>query len=135
MVGIIVMTHGELAAGLLSACEVIMGPSEQVKALSLRREGNIDELAEEFEHALEEVDTGDGVLVLADLFGGSPCNVASMGLRNALSYHLVSGANLPMLIEAINSRDEGLAPRELAERCLEAAGAGMRHVNELLAQA
>lgn len=134
MVGIVVMTHGDLADGLLSASEVIMGPAQQVRTLSLRREGNVDELTAEFGRALEEVDTGDGVLVLADLFGGSPCNVASMGLRNARTYHLVSGVNLPMLIEALNSRDEGLGPEELAQRCLESAHAGMRHVNELLAQ-
>ena len=134
MVGIVDMTHGDLADGLLSASEVIMGPAQQVRTLSLRREGNVDELTAEFGRALEEVDTGDGVLVLADLFGGSPCNVASMGLRNARAYHLVSGVNLPMLIEALNSRDEGLGPEELAQRCLESAHAGMRHVNELLAQ-
>ena len=135
MVGIVVMTHGGLAEGLVSASEVIMGPAQQVKTLALRREGNVDELAAEFAAALDEVDTGDGALVLCDLFGGSPCNVASMGLRTARNYHLVAGANLPMLIEAINSRDEGLDAEALAKRCVETANEGIRHINELLAQA
>lgn len=135
MVGIVVMSHGGLADGLVSASEVIMGPASQVATLSLRREGNVDELAHAFDAALDEVDAGDGVLVLCDLFGGSPCNVASMGLRTERNYHLVSGASLPMLIEAINSRDEGLDPRGLAERCIESAHGGIRHINELLAQA
>ncbi|MBM6817285.1 PTS sugar transporter subunit IIA [Olsenella uli] len=135
MVGIVVMTHGGLAEGLVSASEVIMGPAQQVRTLSLGREGNVDDLTAEFSAALEEVDTGDGVLVLCDLFGGSPCNVASMGLRTARNYHLVSGASLPMLIEAINSRDEGLDPAALAQRCIDAAHEGIRHINELLAQA
>lgn len=134
MVGIVVMTHGGLAEGLVSASEVIMGPAQQVKTLALRREGNVDELAAEFAAALDEVDTGDGALVLCDLFGGSPCNVASMGLRTARNYHLVAGANLPMLIEAINSRDEGLDAEALAKRCVETAHEGIRHINELLAQ-
>ena len=135
MVGIVVMTHGGLAEGLVSASEVIMGPAQQVKTLALRREGNVDELAAEFAAALDEVDTGDGALVLCDLFGGSPCNVASMGLRTARNYHLVAGANLPMLIEAINSRDDGLDAEALAKRCVETANEGIRHINELLAQA
>ena len=135
MIGIVVMSHGGLAEGLVSASEVIMGPAEQVCTLSLRREGNVDELSREFDRALAEVDTGDGALVLCDLFGGSPCNVASLGLRTAHNYQLVSGASLPMLIEAINSRDEGLDAHALAQRCIEAAHGGIRHVNELLAQA
>lgn len=135
MIGIVVMSHGGLAEGLVSASEVIMGPAQQVRTLSLRREGSVDELSNDFERVVNEVDTGDGVIVLCDLFGGSPCNVASMGLRSARNYHLVSGANLPMLIEAINSRDEGLSPAALAQRCVESSHEGIRHVNELLTQA
>lgn len=135
MIGIVVMSHGGLAEGLVSASEVIMGPAQQVRTLSLRREGSVDELSGDFERVVNEVDTGDGVIVLCDLFGGSPCNVASMGLRSARNYHLVSGANLPMLIEAINSRDEGLSPAALAQRCVESSHEGIRHVNELLTQA
>ena len=135
MIGIVVMSHGGLAEGLVSASEVIMGPAQQVRTLSLRREGSVDELSNDFERVVNEVDTGDGVIVLCDLFGGSPCNVASMGLRSARNYHLVSGANLPMLIEAINSRDEGLSPAALAQRCVESSHVGIRHVNELLTQA
>lgn len=135
MIGIVVMSHGGLAEGLVSASEVIMGPAQQVRTLSLRREGSVDELSSDFERVVNEVDTGDGVIVLCDLFGGSPCNVASMGLRSVRNYHLVSGANLPMLIEAINSRDEGLSPAALAQRCVESSHEGIRHINELLAQA
>lgn len=135
MVGIVVMTHGDLAEGLVSASEVIMGPATQVRTLSLRREGNVDELAAEFERAVDEVNTGDGTLVLCDLFGGSPCNVASVGLRGEGRYQLIAGVNLPMLIEALNSRDEGVGPEELARRCVETAQGGIRYVNELLAGA
>lgn len=135
MVGIIVMTHGTLAEGLVDAAQLIMGPAEQVKTLSLKREDNVDDLDAAFKATLESVDTGDGVLVLADLFGGSPCNVASMNLREGNRYELVSGANLPMLIEAIMSREGASSASELASICRDAAVAGVKHVNELLPKA
>ena len=81
MVGIIVVTHGTLSEGIVDAAELITGPVTQVETLSLRREDNVNDLNAAFLAALDRVDTGDGVLVLADLLGGSPCNVASMNLR------------------------------------------------------
>lgn len=97
MVGIIVMTHGTLSEGIVDAAELITGPVTQVETLSLRREDNVNDLNAAFLAALDRVDTGDGVLVLADLLGGSPCNVASMNLRER-SYRVLSGVNLPMFI-------------------------------------
>ena len=90
MVGIIVMTHGTLSEGIVDAAELITGPVTQVETLSLRREDNVNDLNAAFLAALDRVDTGDGVLVLADLLGGSPCNVASMNLRER-SYRVLSG--------------------------------------------
>ena len=72
MVGIIVMTHGALAQGIVDAAELITGPAHQVQTLSLRREDNVNDLNDAFVAALEQVDTGDGVLVLTDLMGGLP---------------------------------------------------------------
>lgn len=132
MVGIIVMTHGALSEGIVDASELICGPARQVETLSLRREDNIDNLNVAFKEALGRVDTGDGVLVLVDLLGGSPSNVASMNLRENPSFQLVTGVNLPMLIEALMSREQGATPAELAASVREAACEGVKHVNELL---
>lgn len=131
MVGIIVMTHGSLGEGAVDAARLIMGPVEQVETLSLRREDNADDLNAAFLAALERVDSGEGVLVLADLLGGSPCNVASMNLREK-SYQLLSGVNLPMLIEALSSRESVGSPEELASLCAEAATQGVKNINQLL---
>ncbi len=131
MVGIIVMTHGSLGEGLVDAAELITGPIAQVETLSLRREDNVNDLAAALLAALERMDTGDGVLVLADLLGGSPCNVAGMNLREK-SYQVLSGANLPMLIEALSCRETAGSPKELAEVCANAGVQGVKNINQLL---
>ena len=71
------------------------------------------------------------MLVLADLLGGSPCNVASMNLRDR-SYHVLSGVNLPMFIEALSSRDTAGSAEELMASCQEAAVQGVKNINQLL---
>lgn len=134
MVGIIVMTHGSFSQGIVDACELICGPAQQVETLSLRREDNVDDLAKNFREAVARMDTGDGVLVLCDLMGGSPCNVSSMALREMGSFQLVSGVNLPMMLEAIMTRDTGASVEELAAACKTAAVEGVKHINELLAR-
>lgn len=131
MVGIIVMTHGALSEGIVDAAELITGPVTQVETLSLRREDNVNDLNAAFLAALDRVDTGDGVLVLADLLGGSPCNVASMNLRER-SYRVLSGVNLPMFIEALSSRDSAGSAEELQGACQEAGAQGVKNINQLL---
>lgn len=131
MVGIIVMTHGTLSEGIVDAAELITGPVTQVETLSLRREDNVNDLNAAFLAALDRVDTGDGVLVLADLLGGSPCNVASMNLRER-SYRVLSGVNLPMFIEALSSRDSAASAEELQAACQEAGAQGVKNINQLL---
>lgn len=131
MVGIIVVTHGTLSEGIVDAAELITGPVTQVETLSLRREDNVNDLNAAFLAALDRVDTGDGVLVLADLLGGSPCNVASMNLRER-SYRVLSGVNLPMFIEALSSRDSAGSAEELQAACREAGAQGVKNINQLL---
>ena len=131
MVGIIVMTHGALSEGIVDAAELITGHVTQVEALSLSREDNVNDLNAAFLAALDRVDTGDGVLVLTDLLGGSPCNVASMNLRER-SYRVLSGVNLPMFIEALSSRDTASSAEELQASCQEAAVQGVKNINQLL---
>ena len=115
----------------MDAAELITGPVTQVETLSLRREDNVNDLNAAFLAALDRVDTGDGVLVLADLLGGSPCNVASMNLRER-SYRVLSGVNLPMFIEALSSRDSAGSAEELQAACQEAGAQGVKNINQLL---
>lgn len=134
MIGLVVMSHGSFSQGLLDACSLICGPSPQIEALSLNRNESIDELSSRLKKAVQHVDTGEGCVVLCDLFGGSPCNVACMALRSEQKFELVSGVNLPMLIEAITSREQSASPQELAALCCSAAETGMRHINAFLNQ-
>lgn len=131
MVGIIVMTHGLLGEGIVDAAELITGPVAQVETLSLRREDSVNDLNAAFIDAVGRVDTGCGVLVLADLLGGSPCNVAGMNLREK-SYQVLSGVNLPMFIEALSSRETAGSAEELASVCRDAAVQGVQNINQLL---
>lgn len=131
MVGIVIMSHGSLSTGIVEAAEVILGPIEQIATVSLKPGEGIEELNADFIAALERADTGDGVLVLTDLIGGSPCNVASMSLAEK-PYQLLSGFNLPMLIEILSSRDQVSSAEELAAVGLQSGSDGIRNVNELL---
>ena len=131
MIGIVIMSHGSLGTGIVEAAEVILGPIEQAATVSLRPGEGIEELNADFLAALEQVDTGEGVLVLTDLIGGSLCNVASMNLAEK-SYQLVSGVNLPMLIEVLSLRDQASCAEELAAVGLRSGFEGVKNVNALL---
>ena len=90
MIGIIVMTHGSFSEEIIKSCELIAGPAERTAALKLNRNDNIEDLNKKFVEKLNELDEGDGVLVLADLLGGSPSNVASLNLKKVESFmHLL----------------------------------------------
>lgn len=103
MTGILVVSHGSLAAGLLDAAALFFGKQAQLSALTLLGGDDTQEFRARMEKAVAELDCGDGVLILADLFGGTPCNCA-MALQSA-SVQVVSGVNLSMLMEALSLRE------------------------------
>ncbi len=103
MTGILVTGHGSFAAGLLDAARLFFGELPQTAALMLNTADSTEEFRTEMAHQLAALDTGDGVLILADLFGGTPCNCA-MALQSE-RVQVLAGANLPMLMEALGSRD------------------------------
>lgn len=131
MIGIIVVTHGEFSKEIIKSCELIAGPAEKVSALTLNRNDNIENLNNKFLKKLDELDDGDGVLVLTDLLGGSPSNVASVNLKKGCKYQALTGLNLPMLLEAIINREEKEL-EELAELCKNAGTSGINHINKIL---
>lgn len=131
MIGIIVVTHGNFSKEIIKSCELIAGPAEKVIALTLNREDNIENLNEQFLKSLNELEDGDGVLVLADLLGGSPSNVASLNLKKGCKYQAITGLNLPMLLEAMINRNGNTLER-LAEACIQAGAEGVKHINKIL---
>ena len=75
MTGILIATHGDFAAGILSAVELIAGKQEKVETIGLHHEDGIEEFEERVNKALDDLDEGDGVLVFVDILGGTPSNV------------------------------------------------------------
>lgn len=104
MVGILIVTHGNFGTELLKSAELIIGKQENVETLGLNLGDNVQELYNAVGEAIQRLDNGEGVLVLTDLFGGSPTNVTA-GNMNKYKFESVSGVNLPMLIEALDSRN------------------------------
>lgn len=107
MIGIVLAGHGSFCEGLRDAAQMIMGPQEQLALVPLGPAENLDEYREKLERARDEVDSGDGVLVLVDLFGGSPSNVAAYLLGPTTE--VVTGVSLPMLLEVLSARTSALA--------------------------
>jgi mannose PTS system EIIA component len=116
MVGIVVASHGQLAAALVATAGQIVGELSQVATCTVVPGNSSEELRAEIRRCVESVEQGDGVLIFADLIGGSPC-MQSLSLCASLNIEVVTGVNLPMLIKATVLRADGqVALRELAEQ-------------------
>ncbi len=100
MIGGLIVTHGRLAIELLNAAEAIVGDIQNVAAVSIGWHDDVDMASSMVEKAIKRVDTGSGVLVLTDMFGGTPTNIASTFLDEGV-IEVVTGVNLPMLIKLI----------------------------------
>jgi len=98
MIGGLIVTHGRLAIELLNAAETITGEIDHIAAVSLGWHDDVGTAATMIQKGLERVNTGDGVVILTDMFGGTPTNIASTFL-NPGSVEIVTGVNLPMLIK------------------------------------
>lgn len=105
MTGVVVVAHGKLAHELMSTAELILGPQENFTAVSLHADGEVDEARKALKKAISKVDQGDGVLLLTDLFGGTPSNLCLSFLEDD-NIEVVSGVNLPMLIKLPSFTDK-----------------------------
>jgi PTS system mannose-specific IIA component len=109
MIGGLIVTHGRLAIELLNAAETITGEIDHIAAVSLGWHDDVGTAAAMVQKALERVNTGDGVVILTDMFGGTPTNIASTFLNDG-KVEIVTGVNLPMLIKLAQvSPEEPLA--------------------------
>ncbi len=111
MVGIVIVSHLKLAEEIRRTAELIVGKIEQSVALSLDPKSEGESLREEIKKAISEVNSGDGVIILTDMFGGTPSNLALTFLGEGVE--VVSGVNLPMLIKITTDR-EGKKLNDLA---------------------
>jgi mannose/fructose/sorbose-specific phosphotransferase system IIA component len=128
MIGIVVVGHGRLAEGVLHAARMIVGELGGVRGVSLREMDDVEGLLGRVEAAVDEVAVGgEGVLILVDLFGASPFNVSARLARGRDDLEVVTGVNLPMVLELVVRR-EG---RKLAELTAIARRSGVEGVHTL----
>lgn len=125
MIGIVVAAHGPLPEALLESAKMILGDTEQVAPLSLMPDDNLEGLVERMESTVEEVNTGGGVLILLDLFGGTPSNAATLLTQQMEDVHAVSGVNVPMLLETLMARKSINEAAELAESAANSGSQGI----------
>ncbi|MBA1335931.1 MAG: Phosphoenolpyruvate-protein phosphotransferase of PTS system [Firmicutes bacterium] len=103
MIGILLVTHGDFGTELIKSAELIIGHQTNVKSLCLHQGDDVERLKAEVRKAIMDMDEGEGVMVLTDLFGGSPANVCAANMKD-LNFSSLTGVNLPMLLEAMCSR-------------------------------
>jgi PTS system mannose-specific IIA component len=127
MIGVLLVTHGEIGTALLgSASQILGGAPAQVTTLSVWRQDDPDDLILRARELLEQIDSGDGVLVLTDIFGATPGNVVSRLLQDN---HVegVSGVSLPMLLRVLTSRNGSLPAA--VKRAVSGGADGVVHMN------
>lgn len=114
MVGGVVVTHGRLAIELVSAAEIIVGQIQHIIAASIGWNDEVEQGFHEIERAIKKVNQGQGVLILTDMFGGTPTNVA-MTFSKPGEVEIITGVNLPMIIK-MASQQKGETLDELARK-------------------
>ncbi len=104
MVGALVVSHGHLAQELVASAEMIVGEISHIQAVSIGWHDDVNDARREIERRLAEVDSGGGVLLLTDMFGGTPSNIA-YSFHEPGKVDVVTGANLPMIIRIAGQKD------------------------------
>ena len=103
MIGLVLVTHGQLAAEFVRAMEHVVGPQEAIEAICIGPEDDMEARRADIARAIAAVDQGRGVILLTDLFGGTPSNLA-ISLLKAGEIEVIAGINLPMLIRLESAR-------------------------------
>jgi len=122
-VGVVIAAHGDLAHALRQSAEMIVGAQDGVVTVALNPQDNLDSLQATIHEAIDRADAGAGVIILIDLFGGTPGNAAALCLSQR-ELPIVSGVNLPMLLEVLLSRS-AMSPEALAELALASGNQGI----------
>ncbi len=124
MIGLVLVTHGRLAAEFIAALEHVVGPQTQIRPICIGAEDDIEQRRADIVNAVREVDSGAGVVILTDMFGGTPSNLA-ISTMDRPGVEVVAGVNLPMLIKLASIRDV----EPLAQAVAAASEAGRKYIN------
>jgi PTS system mannose-specific IIA component len=123
MIGIVLVTHGQLATAFRAALEHVVGPQDQMATISIGPEDDIEQRRKDILSAVAEVEEGEGVVVLTDMFGGTPSNLA-ISVMNGTRVEVVAGINLPMLIKLASVRETV----SLEQAVVQAQDAGRKYI-------
>jgi mannose PTS system EIIA component len=133
MIGMVLVTHGRLAAEFIAALEHVVGPQTHIAAVCIGPEDDMERRRQDILRAIGEVDGGKGVVLLTDMFGGTPSNLA-ISVMDKAKVEVIAGVNLPMLIKLASLRET----ESLAAAVRGAQEAGRKYINvasQLLADA
>jgi len=133
MIGMVLVTHGRLAAEFIAALEHVVGPQRNIAAVCIGPEDDMERRRQDILHAIAEVDAGKGVVLLTDMFGGTPSNLA-ISVMDKARIEVIAGVNLPMLIKLASLRES----ESLSAAVRGAQEAGRKYINvasQLLADA
>ncbi|CAJ0880174.1 PTS system, mannose-specific IIA component [freshwater sediment metagenome] len=123
MIGMVLVTHGHLATEFRAALEHVVGPQKQLISISIGPEDDMERRRSDILEAIHKADSGDGVVLLTDMFGGTPSNLA-ISVMNGGKVEVLAGVNLPMLIKLASVRDSA----SLEQAVLQAQDAGRKYV-------
>ncbi|AFK52011.1 MAG: PTS fructose transporter subunit IIA [Tistrella sp.] len=124
MIGLVLVTHGRLADEFVAATEHVVGPQKAMKAICIGPDDDMEKRRQDIIDAVAAVDGGDGVIVLTDMFGGTPSNLA-ISILDRAHVEVIAGVNLPMLIKLASVRET----EPLAKAVASAQDAGRKYIN------
>jgi PTS system mannose-specific IIA component len=125
MIGLVLVTHGNLAVEFIAAMEHVVGPQKQVCAVCIGPEDDMEQRRNDILTDVAKCDAGDGVVVLTDMFGGTPSNLA-ISIMDRAKVEVIAGMNLPMLIKLASIRKTGA---DLKSAVAAAQEAGRKYIN------
>ncbi len=124
MIGLVLVTHGRLAEEMVNALEHVVGPQEKIASVCIGPDDDMEQRRADIMTSVEAVNVGDGVIVLTDMFGGTPSNLA-ISIMDKANLEVIAGVNLPMLVKLATAREK----LDLAEAVAQAQEAGKKYIN------
>lgn len=124
MIGIVLVTHGRLAAEFIAALEHVVGPQRNIRAVCIGPDDDMEQRRKDILECVAAVDEGEGAILLTDMFGGTPSNLA-ISVMDTAKVEVIAGVNLPMLIKLASVRENN----SLAAAATSAQKAGRQYIN------
>ena len=124
MIGLVIVTHGPLADAFRHVVEHVVGPQQAIATVGIASEDNMEQRREDIVAAIDKVNQGKGVIVLTDMFGGTPSNLA-ISIMDQRPIEVLAGANVPMLVKLVSVRDK----LPIAEAVEQGREEGRKYIN------